>query len=112
MIEFIWRSNCSTCRDARKFLRQNNIDFESRDFLKDPLTRAELEKIIDADNVIAFLNTRHTIVKANKWKENPPTKTQAIAAILKDNKVIRRPLVKIGNRRIIGFDRAAYANLK
>jgi len=112
MIEFIWKSNCSTCRDARKYLRQHSIDFESRDFLKQPLTRAELEKIIDANNVSAFLNTRHAIVKAKKWKENPPSKAQSIAAILKDNKVIRRPLVKIGKRCIIGFDRAAYAKLK
>ncbi len=112
MIKFIWRSNCSTCRDARKFLREKGIEFEARDFFKEPLTRAELEEIIDANNVGPFLNTRHEIYKKSNWKEMPPTKAQVIAAALKDNKVIRRPLVKLGGRYVIGFDKEVYAKLK
>ncbi len=112
MIKFFWRSNCSTCRDARKVLRNKKVAFEARDFSKLPLTGAELEEIIDAGNVGAFLNSRHEIFKARNWKEKPPTKAQAIAEILKDNKVIRRPLVKIGNCWMIGFDKEAYAKLK
>lgn len=112
MIRFIWRSNCSTCRDARKFLRQRNIEFEARDFFKEPLTKAELEEIIDADGVSGFLNTRHPVYKKNNWKEKPPTKAQAIAAILKDNKVIRRPIIISKARCLIGFDQEAYEKLK
>jgi Spx/MgsR family transcriptional regulator len=112
MNTFYWRSNCSTCRDARKILRANNFAFEARDFLKEPLTRTELEEIIDANNVSLYLNSRHPVFKANNWKEKPPTKSQAIAAILQDNKVIRRPIIKIGKRYIVGFDKEVYAQLK
>jgi len=93
-------------------LREKGIAFDARDFFKEPLTKAELEEIIDADNVGAFLNSRHEIYKKNNWKDKPPTKAQAMAAILKDNKVIRRPLVITGNRCLIGFDKEVYAKLK
>jgi len=74
--------------------------------------KAELKEIIDADNVGAFLNSRHEIYKKNDWKNKPPTKAQAIAEMLKDNKVIRRPLIISGKRCLIGFDKEVYAKLK
>ncbi len=93
-------------------MQDKKIEFEARDYAKQPLTKAELEEIIDADNVSAFLNSRHEFFKANNWKEKPPTKAQAIAAILKDANVIRRPIVKIGKRYVVGFDKAAYGKMK
>jgi len=76
------------------------------------LTKDELEEIIDAHNVSAFLNTRHAVFKAKGWKEKPPTKPQAIADILKDNKVMLRPIIKIGERYIVEFDKEAYGKIK
>lgn len=93
-------------------MREKKVDFEARDFEKQALTKAELEEIIDANNVGAFLSTRHEVYKKNNWKGKPPTKAQAIAEILKDNKVIRRPLLKVGGRYVIGFDKEVYAKLK
>jgi len=84
---------------------------EERDYARQPLTKAELEELIDANNVSAFLNTRHEVFKTSGWKEKPPTKVQAIAAILKDPNVIRRPIVVKSKQRVVGFDKEAYAKL-
>ena len=93
-------------------MQDKKVAFEARDYAKQPLTKAELEEIIDADNVSAFLNSRHEVFKANNWKEKPPTKAQSISAILQDSNVIRRPIIKAGNRYIVGFDQEAYGKLK
>ncbi|MCI0692568.1 hypothetical protein L0337_11265 [candidate division KSB1 bacterium] len=92
-------------------MREKGVELEARDYAKQPLTKAELEELIDANNVGAFLNTRHVVVKTSGWKEKPPTKAQAIAAILKDPNVIRRPIVVKSKQRVIGFDQEAYAKL-
>lgn len=91
--------------------QEQDVDFESRDFAKQGFSRAELEELIDAGNVGAFLNPRHQMFKANNWKAKPPGKGEAIAAILKDPNVLRRPIIKIGKRYIVGFDPEAYAGL-
>lgn len=92
-------------------MREKGVELEARDYAKQPLTKAELEELIDANNVAAFLNTRHVVFKTSGWKEKPPTKAQAIAAILKEPNVIRRPIVVNNKRRVVGFDKEAYAKL-
>ncbi len=92
-------------------MRKKSVELEERDYAKQPLTKAELEELIEADNVSAFLNTRHPVFKSSGWKEKPPTKAQAIAAILKDPNVIRRPIVAKSRQRVVGFDRKAFAKL-
>jgi arsenate reductase-like glutaredoxin family protein len=92
-------------------LREKGVELEERDYAKQPLTKAELEELIDANNVSAFLNTRHQAFKSSGWKEKPPTKAQAIAAILKDSNLIRRPIVTKSRQRVVGFDNKAYAKL-
>jgi arsenate reductase len=92
-------------------LREKGVELEARDYAKQPLTKAELEELIDADKVGAFLNTRHVVFKTSGWKEKPPSKAQAIAEILKDPNVIRRPIVIKGKQRLVGFDKEAYAKL-
>lgn len=87
------------------------MELAERDYAKQPLTKAELEELIDADNVGAFLNTRHEVFKTSGWKEKPPTKAQAIAAILKEANVLRRPLIVKGKHRVVGFDQEAYKKL-
>lgn len=93
-------------------MRENGVDLDERDYAKQPLAKAELEELIDPDNVSAFLNTRHEIFKSSGWKEKPPTKAQAIAAILKNANVIRRPIVAKGKQRIVGFNKQALGKLK
>jgi arsenate reductase-like glutaredoxin family protein len=92
-------------------LREKGVELTERDYAKQPLTKAELEELIDADNVGAFLNTRHEIYKTSGWKEKPPTKVQAITAILKEANVLRRPLVAKGKQRVVGFDQEAYKKM-
>ena len=44
---FLQYPKCTTCRKAKKFLQENNIDFDDRDITINNPTDEELEKRID-----------------------------------------------------------------
>ena len=75
----------------------------------DEATVADL--VAKAGSVAAVLNTRHAIAKEKGWAENPPDPTTFAKAVVKEPNLIRRPLLVIGKKLIVGFDKAAYAKL-
>jgi arsenate reductase (glutaredoxin) len=108
-----WKSTCTTCRDARKFLQDSEIAFEDYNYVKQPLTEALVLKIVAAaGSVEAVLNTRHEIAKQNGWKQTPPSSKVFAAAVLKETNLLRRPIFLDGKSIIVGFDREQYGALK
>jgi arsenate reductase-like glutaredoxin family protein len=108
-----WKSTCTSCRSARAFVRKvGNGTVAERNYAKDPLTRAELEAIVDsAGSVAELVNTRHAAAKQNGWKARPPSRTTFIKAALEDANVLRRPIVVRGARAVIGNDEDAIEKL-
>lgn len=82
---------------------------EERNYAKSPLTRAEVQEILDAaPSIGAVLNARHAVAKANGWTADaPPSRAQLIAAAVEENNLLRRPIVVRGGRAVVGNDEAA-----
>lgn len=53
MIEIIGRSTCTTCRKAFALLDEKKVEYSFRDYVKSPLTRTELEGVMDKLGVSA-----------------------------------------------------------
>ena len=78
-------------------------EVEDRNYAKQPLTKAELERIVSAaGSVAAVLNTRHKVAKEQGWKEKPPSKTAFVKAALEENNLLRRPIVIADGRAVVG----------
>jgi arsenate reductase len=92
-------------------LRRHQTDTEYRDFFKDRLSAEELEKLIGAHPITEFISTRAKSYKATGWDKKPPTRKQAIAAMLKDPTLLRRPILVKGSKVFIGFSRSDYEKL-
>ena len=75
---------------------------EERNYAKQPLTKAEVTRILKALSVADLLNTRHKVAKENGWKEKPPSKTAFTAAVLKEPNLIRRPIVLHEGEGVVG----------
>lgn len=89
-------------------MRDTGADVEERNYSKQPLTRAEIERVVRAaGGVAAVLNTRHEIAKANGWKERPPAEAEFVAAAERDNNLLRRPVLIAGDGVVVGKDEAA-----
>lgn len=77
---------------------------QERDLGKEPLSEAEIETLIGSADVIDFLNTRSASYRQQGFKQQPPTKRQAIELMAQDSNLIKRPIVVKGRTKVIGFN--------
>jgi len=103
---FLWRSTCTTCRNARAFIRDElRVEVDERDYAKTPLSAAEVASIFKGRDPREFLNPRSPAFKAKGLDPGKITARQAIDLITEDSRLMKRPLVVVGGRIIAGFDR-------
>lgn len=92
--------------------KQTKLELEEINYAKSGLDEATVRSLVSkAGGVAAVLNTRHATAKANGWVDDPPDAATFAKAVAKDVNLLRRPLLVVGNRIIVGFDKAAYAKL-
>lgn len=108
-----WKSTCTSCRDARSYLRKAGVEFDDVNYAKVPLDEKTVRSIVSAaGSVAAVLNTRHAIAKEKKWADKPPDVATFAKAVVKEVNLLRRPIFMTGKKVIVGFDKAAYSKLK
>jgi arsenate reductase-like glutaredoxin family protein len=78
------------------------------DINKAPPGREFLEKHVDPEHFLDFVSTRSPVFKARRL---PTSKKEAIALMLENPNLIRRPILIKGSKVIFGFDREQYATL-
>ena len=78
------------------------------DINKTPPSREFLEKHIDAERFLDFVSTRSPVFKERPL---PTSKKEAIALMLENPNLIRRPIVIKGSKVIFGFDKEQYDRL-
>ena len=93
------------------FVQELVPDIEERNYAKEGLTKAEIEKILRVVPVAEVLNTRHKVAKENGWKEKAPSKAAFTKAALEDNNLLRRPVIVRGKKAVVGFDEEAIRDL-
>jgi arsenate reductase len=107
----LWmKSSCTTCRNAKAKLAELGIEVDIRDYYKKPLETAELEKLLPA-NPAPMLGTKSPKYKELGLKDRTLTKAEAIALMVEDNNLLKRPILVHPKGVVIGFDAAAYEKL-
>ena len=79
------------------------MDF--RDITKEPPPREFLEKHVPADRFAEFVSKRSPVFKERPL---PSSKREAIALMLEQPNLIKRPILVKGTRVIFGFDKDKY----
>jgi arsenate reductase-like glutaredoxin family protein len=93
-------------------LREHKLEAEEINYAKAGLTEATVKEIVaKAGSVAAVLNARHATAKENGWIAKPPSVAVFAKAVVDDVNLLRRPILIIGDRVIVGFDKPAYAKL-
>ncbi len=112
MITLYGISNCDTIRKARKWLQQQDIDYQFHDYRKQGLDAGMLNRWADELGWEALLNRRGTT-----WRQLPEaqkqdlTRDRAITLMLEHPAMIKRPLLDLGECRQLGFSAADYSRL-
>lgn len=108
----LWmKSSCTTCRKAKALLVELGIAAEVREYYKQPLEASELHDLLP-DDPSPFLGNKSPKFKELGLKDRRLSKAEAIALIVEDNNLLKRPLLVHAKGVIIGFDEAAYRALK
>ena len=105
-------SNCDTVRKARKWLEANGIEFDFHDFRKQGLDEKKLNAWVKELGWEVLLNKRGMMWRKlpDKQKENVDEK-KAIAIMLAEPAIIKRPVLDLGKQRHVGFSEAEYTKL-
>ncbi len=92
-------------------MQAKGASLEEREYGKNPLTEKELREIIGEGPITDFLNSRTPLYREKGMKQKPPSKEAAIKLMLRDQNLLKRPVVIKGKKKILGFDEAGLKEL-
>lgn len=98
---------CSTCKNAKKWLEENNISFEDRHMVEETPSKEELAKWIKQSGIEIkkFFNTSGMLYKELNLKEKIPSMSEEekIELLASNGMLIKRPLLIGKDKILIGF---------
>ncbi len=104
--------NCDTCRNAVKWLAEQNINVTLHDLRADGLPETLLDKWLDELGWERLLNRRSTTWRQLTEDEREDLDSiKSRTLILSYPALIKRPLVQLNGRWIVGYSEASYATL-
>src|SRR5699024_7341287 len=106
-LTFYWYPNCGTCKKAKKWLDEHNLEYTSIHIVEKPPTKDELLDLISKSGLPAkkFFNTSGKKYRELNMKDKiKDATTEEMAEILaSDGMLIKRPILTDGTRVTIGF---------
>lgn len=112
MITLYGIKNCDTVKKARRWLEQQEIEYRFHDFREDGLDPAAVSGWLQELGWENLVNRRST-----SWKALSPEAREAmdeeaaLAAIIAQPTLIKRPLLDTGHERHTGFSVATYQDI-
>ena len=104
---FLQYPACSTCQKARKWLETNHIGYRNRLIVEENPTTDELRNWIPLSGlpVKKFFNVSGVLYKELGLKDKLPSMTEEeqIALLATNGKLVKRPLVVLENKVLVGF---------
>jgi len=103
MIAIYHNPRCSKSRETLNILESENVDFKIIKYLDEELSAKELSKIIKLLNIkpIELVRKNESLWKDN-FKNSTFTDKELIDIMVKNPKLIERPIVINGNKAVIG----------
>lgn len=112
-MKFICYPKCTTCQKARKWLDENNIEYEFRDIKIENPTLEELSAWYKLSGLPLrkFFNTSGLLYKSMELKTKLPNMTdeEMLALLATDGMLVKRPLAIGDDFVLVGFKEAEWA---
>lgn len=105
-ILFYGKPRCATNQSQRRLLEAAGHEVVAHDLLAEPWTASRLRAFFGELPVAAWFNPAAPKVKSGALDIQRMTPERALSMLLAEPVLIRRPLLEIGTRRIVGFDPA------
>ncbi len=101
---------CDTMKKARTWLEEHAVGHEFHDYKKEGIDREHLTQWCDEHGWQVVLNRAGTTFrKLDEAQKNDLDQARAIELMLAQPSMIKRPVLDLGNRTLIGFKPELYA---
>ena len=101
--------NCGSIKKARNWLAEHEIDYDFHDYKKQGLDSQQLQGWIEALGWEVLLNRKGmTWRKLDQDVRDNIDEQSAIAIMLDNQSIIKRPLLEVAGGYLVGFDEEAY----
>ncbi len=105
-------NSCQSVKKAKAFFDENNISYDFIDLNKEPVNKEKLAKWQTFTSATSMLNPRSKVYRDLNLKTEKPTEKKALNIIVKDNSILKRPIIEHGlngeERFTIGFKEDEY----
>ena len=112
MLKFICYPKCTTCQKARKWLDENNIEYEFRDIKLENPRHEELTAWhkLSGLPLRKLFNTSGLLYKSMELKAKLPNMTdeEMLALLATDGMLVKRPLAIGDDFVLVGFKEAEW----
>lgn len=111
MITLYGIRNCETMKKAFVWLDERNVEYSFHDYQKAGIDAERLRLWVKHLGWKTLLNTKGTT-----WRKLTPeqqadmSQAKAIALMLENPSIIKRPVVETGDRLLVGFDPGLFAS--
>lgn len=106
-VTFYWYPNCGTCKKAKKWFDENEIDYTSIHIVDHPPSKSELTELVDQSELPTrkFFNTSGKKYRELNMKDKlkDATNEEMIEWLSSDGMLIKRPIVTDGRKVTVGF---------
>ena len=99
---------CSTVGKARKFMRENNIEFDFVDYKVESMDEEKIREWLKQVDMKLLFNTRGTKYRTLKLKEMNLDDEDKISWMAKENYLIKRPIVEYDGKVHVAYNEDVY----
>ena len=83
-------------------LLQNGVELAERDFFKEPFTEAEIRELAGSASIDQIFARRSPSLKQMGKADQELSESEMVALMLQEPRLVRRPLVLLGGKLLIG----------
>ena len=104
---FVYYPKCSTCKKAKKWLEENNLEFQEKDIVEDNPTVEELKEWYEKSDLPLkrFFNTSGMKYRELKLKDKLPdmSEDEQLELLSTDGMLVKRPVIVSDGVVLTGF---------
>lgn len=107
MLTFYWYPNCGTCKKAKKWLDNHQVNYKPIHIVQNPPDKEDIVELMQKSGMPAkkFFNTSGKKYRELNMKEKiaDATEEEMAEILASDGMLIKRPIVTDGSNVTVGF---------
>ncbi|SHH33359.1 arsenate reductase family protein [Virgibacillus chiguensis] len=107
MLTFYWYPNCGTCKKAKKWLDNHQVNYKPIHIVQNPPNKEDILELMQKSGMPAkkFFNTSGKKYRELNMKEKiaDATEEEMAEILASDGMLIKRPIVTDGSNVTVGF---------